>query len=174
MFEYLKPYCMQKINLIAPFNSFGDLYEGELEEAENLLGREFPNQLRKFYKEIGCGTLQKPDIVPKDYKFYGANEILPPLDVVNFSKGILFWEGQQHWMAEPTYELLSPGDLPFFEICDSSQFLIMKLNSDNPNAVWTDCSTIKIEDSFEKFIWRLYYESPGFYGDIIEKHYGRK
>ncbi len=163
---------MQKINLIAPFNSFGDLYEGELEEAENLLGGRFPEQLRVFYKEVGCGTLQKPDIVPKYYKFYGANEILPPLDVVKFSKGNLIWEGQQHWMAEPTYELLSPGDLPFFEMYDSSHFLLMKITSDNPNAVWW--YDLKIEDSFEKFIWRLYYESPGFYGDIIEKHYGRK
>ena len=41
----------------------------------------------------------------------------------------------------------------------------MKLNSENPNAVW-DWDT-KIEDSFERFIWRLYYEDPGYYGEII-------
>ena len=51
----------------------------------------------------------------------------------------------------------------------------MKLNSDNPNAVWTDgYSPIKIEDSFEKFIWRLYYESPWFYDDFIEAYYAQK
>ena len=63
-------------------------------------------------------------------------------------------------------ELLQPGDLPFFEIADSSSFMVMKLRSDNPNAVWSDCG-VKIEDSFEKFIWRLFYEDPGFYGPFF-------
>jgi hypothetical protein len=67
------------------------------------------------------------------------------------------------------YEDLEPGDLPFFEMYDSSYFLVMKPHSDNPNAIWT-ISNIKIEDSFEKFIWRLYYESPEFYGKIIDDY----
>ena len=162
MFEYLKPYCMPTGPLEEPFNSFGNLFPGELEEAEKLLGQPFPSQLRQFYQEVGCGTLQKPHIIPEDYKFYNSNEVLPPLDVVNFSKGILFWEDQNHWMAEPTYELLSSGDLPFFEIGDSSSFMIMKLNSDNPNAVWY-MGAEKIEDSLEKFIWNLYYDDPSYY-----------
>ena len=70
------------------------------------------------------------------------------------------------------YELLEPGDLPFFEIADSSSFLLMKPFSDNPNAVWD--YDLKIEDSFEKFIWRLYYESPSFYEGIIGEHYKNK
>ena len=60
------------------------------------------------------------------------------------------------------YELLEPGDLPFFEIGDSSSFMVMKPHSDNPNAVWY-MGVEKIEDSFEKFIWRLYYEDPSYY-----------
>jgi hypothetical protein len=68
-------------------------------------------------------------------------------------------------MSYSTYELLEPGDLPFFEIGDSSSFLLMKLNSDNPNAVWDYDLTIC--DSFEEFIWRLYYESPSFYGQYM-------
>jgi hypothetical protein len=174
MFEFLDDYIIEKKGKRVGANSFNLLPEEEILEAEKNLGCSFPSQLRKFYEEVGCGTLQNPHIVPEDYKFSSANEILPPLDVVNFSKGILFWEGQNHWMAEATYELLSPGDLPFFEIADSTRFLIMKPNSDNPNAVWIDSSTVKIEDSFEKFIWRLYYESPWFYDDIIEKYYASK
>ena len=49
----------------------------------------------------------------------------------------------------------------------------MKLNSDNPNAVWA-LGNIKIEDSFEKFIWRLYYEDPTYYGQIIENYYSKQ
>ncbi len=162
MFEYLEDYIIEKNGKRVGANSFNLLSEEEILEAEKNLGNSFPKQLRKFYKEVGCGTLQKPDIVPKDYKFYGANEILPPLDVVKFFKGNLIWEGQQHWMAEPTYELLSPGDLPFFEVGDSDYFLVMKLNSDNPNAVY-DMGNRLIEESFEKFIWNLYYNSPSYY-----------
>ena len=172
-YSYLKPYCHRPGNsnnptaLISPFNSFGELYDGELAEAERILGQPFPKELKDFYKEIGVGKLMKSHNSPSDYHFSAVNEILSPISAANFAKGILFWEGQENWMAESAYEDLEPGDLPFFEIGDSCSFLLMKLNSDNPNAVWTHTG-IKIEDSFEKFIWSLYYESPDFYGDIIE------
>ena len=172
-YNYLKPYCKQpngiekqKI-LIAPYNLFGPLFRGELEAAEVTLGRSFPDQLRKFYLNIGVGSLMKPHNAPEGYDSSVKNDIFSPITAANFSKGILEWDAQENWMAESTYELLEPGDLPFFEMYNSTHFLVMKLNSDNPNAVWTDGSPIKIEDSFEKFIWRLYYESPSFYGDII-------
>lgn len=143
----------------------------EIKEAEALLGEELPDQLKDFYMQIGYGHLTTPHNPPLDYECRSSNEILPPIVVANFSKGILQWKWQEHWMSEDmAYDLLEPGDLPFFEMYDSTHFLIMKIHSDNPNAVWT-LSNIKIEDSFEKFIWRLYYESPGYYGDIIESHY---
>ena len=37
----------------------------------------------------------------------------------------------------------------------------MKLNSDRPDAVYYFSNLV--EESFERFIWRLYYESPTFY-----------
>ena len=134
----------------------------ELAKAEVELGFEMPNQLKEFYKEIGAGILSCGEKYPEMLADSLTNEILPPLVASNFSKGILIWEGQDNWMAEPTYELLEPGDLPFFEIGDSSSFMIMKPNSDNPNAIWY-MGREKIEDSFEKFIWRLYYEDPSYY-----------
>lgn len=175
-YEYLKPFCTQADPnnpriLVAPYNLFGALYPGELEEAESILGQSFPSQLREFYLQIGVGCLMKPYNAPNDYDFSNKNDILSPIAAANFSKGILEWEDQDlSYMQESTYELLEPGDLPFFEIGDSTRFLIMKLYSDNPNAIWA-FGNIKIEDSFEKFIWRLYYESPWFYDDIIEAHY---
>ena len=45
--------------------------------------------------------------------------------------------------------------------------MVLKPYSDNPNAVYTDTG-ILIEQSFEKFIWRLYYESPCFYDEIVQ------
>jgi antitoxin YxxD len=142
----------------------------EIEEAELQLKVELPIQLKDFYNEIGAGILSCGERYPEMLADSLTNEILPPLVAANFSKGILRWDGQDNWMSESTYELLEPGDLPFFEIGDSTRFLIMKLYSDNPNAIWA-FGNIKIEDSFEKFIWRLYYESPWFYDDIIEAHY---
>ena len=43
----------------------------------------------------------------------------------------------------------------------------------NPNGLRSG-DRARIEDSFEKFIWRLYYESPSFYDDIIEDYYKDK
>ena len=164
-----------------PSNLFYECSQKEIEEAENMLGKRFPSQLRSFYQTIGAGCLVAPHEISPEYKFYGANEILPPLVAAHFSKEIIRShteeiqepiECEDHWMSNDTLEMLEPGDLPFFEIGDSSRFLIMRPYSDKPNAVWTP-SRIKIEDSFEQFIWRLYYESPWFYDDIIEKHYGK-
>ena len=146
-------------------NVFDVVSEDEIIKGEQILGLPFPDQLKDFYRQIGYGNLTTPSNPAPDYDFYSSNEILPPSVAARFAKGILEWESQTHWMSEATYELLEPGDLPFFEIADGSCFLLMKLNSENPNAVW-DWDT-KIEDSFERFIWRLYYEDPGYYGEII-------
>ena len=115
---------------------------------------------------IGFGMLRSPHVIPQNYNFYGKNEILPPHIAADYMLGkIEHPEEPEYYMSETTYGFLEPGDLPFFEIGDGSSFLLMKLNSENPNAVW-DWDT-KIEDSFERFIWRLYYEDPGYYGEII-------
>lgn len=173
-FHYLIPYLPGGIGKSGGVNDnwFAPLSEKEILNAEKKMGQKFPSELRKFYEEIGYGMLRSPHNPPPDYKFYSNNEILPPQIAVDYMLGILEhpetdYFDNYYYMSESAYEDLEPGDLPFFEIGDSSSFLIMKLNSENPNAVWCD-RDLKIEDSFEKFIWRLYYESPGFYGDIIE------
>ncbi|HCI49101.1 MAG: hypothetical protein A2977_00455 [Alphaproteobacteria bacterium RIFCSPLOWO2_01_FULL_45_8] len=178
-YEYLKQFIPggSEVN----DNWFLPLKSEEIVTAEQKLGVNFPSQLRSFYQEIGFGMLRSPEIPPAGYEFYNNNEILPPLVVAHFSKEIIRFrtetiegpaECEDHWMSNATLEMLEPGDLPFFEIGDSSRFLIMRPASHDPNAVWTP-SHIKIEDSFERFIWRLYYESPWFYDDIIEAHYNK-
>lgn len=160
-FLYLHDYIIEKKGKKVGKNSFNLRTEQDIQKAEKILGRSFPNELRAFYKEIGCGTLWQSFDENPDTTFREGNTILPPLAAANFSKGILFWENQMHYMAEDFYEDLQPGDLPFFELHSSLYFFVMKLNSNNPNAVWD--GNKKICNSFEEFIYRLYYESPIFY-----------
>jgi hypothetical protein len=142
-------------------NSFYPVSEEYITEVEKNLKINFPSQLKEFYREVGYGFLVAPKNCPEAYHFSGVNRINPP-DVI---QDILL-EGQASGLiSEETFEFLEPGDLPFFEICDSSRFLLMKLNSENPNAIWD--WDLKIEDSFERFIWRLYNEGPAYYDDII-------
>ena len=59
-------------------------------------------------------------------------------------------------------EEFNEDDIPFFEIGDSSSFLMMKRNTKYPDGVY-DQQGYLVEASFERFIWRLYHESPKFY-----------
>jgi hypothetical protein len=167
-FDFLKKYIPggSKVN----DNWFLQVTEDEIVEAEKNMRASFPAELRQFYKDIGHGMLRSSHIVPKDYNFGSKNEILPPHIAVDYMQGILEHPDDDcYYMSETEYSFLEEGDLPFFEIGDGSAFLTLKTHSNNPNAVWN--WEILIEESFERFIYRLYYESPGFYGEIIEKHY---
>jgi hypothetical protein len=177
-YGYLKHYIPGGNNV--DDNWFCPVSEQDIKAGEKKMGQMFPTELRNFYQEIGYGMLRSPANPPVDYEFYGNNEILHPDVSASFYQGVLEHQLQpkeeaicccENWLALPVLENLQPGDLPFFEIGDSSSFMIMKTQSDNPNAVWSDCG-VKIEDSFERFIWRLYYEDPSYYGKIICKHYG--
>lgn len=166
MYEYLKQFVNVKYDQFQPNNVFDWVNDIEIKKAEKELGITFPSELRQFYKEIGSGCLTHPIKFDKDYIFYSVNRINPPSMIVDMVKN----GHGSGLISEDTYEMLQPGDLPVFEIGDSSSFMIMKPKSDNPNAVWLDDSIVKIEDSFERFIWRLYHEDPGYYGDIIAKY----
>lgn len=135
-------------------NAFGKVSKEDIIKAELSLKMRFPSELRKFYEEVGCGYLTTPKNPPSDYRFLGTNLILPPTIVERFYHGQLLNEDYECYMSENTYELLEPGDIPVFEIGDSSSFMIMKPQSENPNAVYTDTG-IKIEDSFDEFINNL-------------------
>jgi hypothetical protein len=154
-----------------PNNIVWDIKPNDIIAAERLLGFQFPAELRQFYQEVGCARITSPEKRPVSYKFYDSNEILPPLVAAHFYQGIKKYheaqfedplEYDEHYLANYILDLLEPGDLPFFEIGDSSSFMVMKTQSDNPNAVWY-MGEEKIEDSLEKFIWKLYYEGPSYY-----------
>lgn len=159
VFDYLKKFITTPTNTTDTFqNSFYPVSKSEINNAEKKIQHAFPDQLKAFYTEIGYGFLIAPEKKTDDYEFCNVNRIIDPETLA----GIILNGPKSEQISPSTYELLEPGDLPFFEIGDSSSFLLMKLNSDNPNAVWWYNSE-KIEDSFEKFIWRLYYEDPAYY-----------
>ena len=141
-------------------NSFYLLEESEVMDAEKYLGYLFPSELKQFYKEIGYGYLTNPKAFNDSYSFSGTNRINSPHMIID-----MLQNGAESGLISPSvHEDLEPGDLPVFEIADSSSFMIMKALSDNPNAVWYMGSE-KIEDSFARFIYRLYHESPTYYAD---------
>ena len=172
MFNYLKPYVYQNIQeKVHTKNSFYPISEKEIEDYERFYDYEIPSQLKIFYKEIGYGFLTHPHEYNLEYKFYGSNRINSPALIKEMLE-----QGQTSGIiSEVAHELLQPGDLPFFEMYDSSAFLKMQALSDNPNAIWTlnPYDPIKIADSLEEFIKNLYYKDPGYYGDVIEAHYAQ-
>ena len=155
-YGYLKKYINNKEKW--PSNIFQEIRLESINEYEKKLGLQFPRQLKDFWQEIGCGFLVASDEAIGLSTFDHDNRILPPEDIESI---ILLKEGSD--LILPEYaEYLEDGDMPFFSIADSSSFLVMKPKSDNPNAVY-DMAGNKIEDSFERFIHRLYYESPTYY-----------
>ncbi len=160
-YEYLKKYIGdQSLN----GNWFLPVSEKEVLEAELQLGIRFPSELKNFYREIGSGFLAGGCISSRDKIYSVSNHIFSPQQLSN----IVLLGSDSGLIVPGASEYMTPGDLPFFEIGDSESFLVMKPRRENPNAIY-DEGGILIEKTFEKFIYRLYYESPSFYEDIIQK-----
>ena len=70
---------------------------------------------------------------------------------------------EQYAMSPDDYSIMQKGCLPVFYIGNGCGYLTLKPHSETPNAVWEDFGENIVEESFEKFIWRLYYESPSYY-----------
>ena len=151
-------------------NFFYKISEFDIHKAEKLYGHSFPSQLKQFYREIGPGMLRCPNKPPVDYSFSSYNEFIHPMAMVGFTQGQRLNDEYQHYMDQSVMDDLEPGDLPFFEVGDSCQFMIMKAFSDNPNAVYSQWGD-KISDSLYEFVHNLYYKSTYFYDDIIEEYY---
>ena len=147
----------------AESNWFAALNPIDISYCEKVLGFSLPSQLKEFYSLMGVGMIRSPHNPPEEYKFYGMNEILHPKHMVELYLGEdIEWPTSVSQYYRHPSAVFSAGELPFFEIADGSQFLIMKPLSDNPNAVYQEGGVL-VEDSFELFIWRLYYESPIYY-----------
>lgn len=169
MYDYLKQFIKKNSSKSKQGNKFYPVEESEIISAEHWLGYEFPSELKQFYQEIGYGFLTHPKTFGENYSFCNVNRINPPDLIIDMLQN----GAESGFIAPDVYEDLEAGDLPVFEIGDSTRFLIMKALSAKHNAVYT-VSGIKIEDSFERFIYRLYHENPSYYDDIIEDYYKTK
>ncbi len=128
-----------------------------MEEAEKRLGYPFPSQLRTFYEEIGDGSFQNNhDCSIVDDGCY-ANCILHPKEIADIK--LLGYDSGQ---ILPSVKF-AEDELPIFEVDGGEMFFVMKPQSDKPNAVYRDMGQGILEETFERFIWRLYYESPLYY-----------
>jgi len=160
---YLHPYINCNRSGEGCNNWFGSITKKEIIQAEKDLNLSFPNMLKEFWLEVGYGFLSKG----YDGQEGDINSILSPDTIADamrppYPNQILF-----HPEVIDFFELgyIKEGDILFFEVGDSADFLMMKTKSENPNAVY-EMTGKKIEDSFERFIYRLYYESPEFYFHI--------
>lgn len=138
----------------------------EINDAEARIGFSFPESLKEFWKEVGIGHITTPYNAKEGYECSCKNEFLSPNQIADI---VLLKEESELILPEVVEYMedgyVGDGDILFFEIGDMSSFLMMKAKSSKPNAVYNIVGEI-IEEDFEKFIWRLYHESPTYYLNV--------
>ena len=153
MFNYLKPYIG---NIELTGNRFFPVSTQDIEDAEKRLGYKFPPQLRVFYDELGDGSFQhNHDLSITDNSFSSC--VLHPKEIADIK--LLGYESGQ---ILPSVKF-AEDEMPVFEVDGGDMFFVMKPQSKNPNAIYRDMGQGILEESLERFIWRLYYESPLYY-----------
>ena len=158
-YNYLKKYINTQVPY--PSNWFEEITLDDITKSEQNLGFEFPNQLKEFWQEIGYGALY----VSKNGENSGlVNRIMPPEEIADI---FLRREETESNVLPFVFDDLKPDDMIFFEIGDSSSFLIMRPKGKTPNMVY-DLAGGKIDD-FETFIYRLYHESPKYFLYLDDK-----
>ena len=152
--HYLSQFITDKDhNLVG--NEFFSIAQASILNAEKRLDYKFPSQLKNFYQTIGSGFLVSKYDTPDVVCGY-SNRIMDPESIAD-----VLLEGYDSGQLHPEAQFIE-GDMPFFEIGEGRDFFVMRPKTDNPNAVYDMFGSL-IEDSFERFIWLLYYESPTFY-----------
>jgi hypothetical protein len=162
-YDYLKKYVVEK-SPGAEINSFYKVEDEEIKNAEEKLGYKFPEELKEFWREIGSGlfrsSVPEKGITQKDW----VNALLYPSEIAT----ILLEGAESELILPEAYErfegLRSEGDFIFFEIADSSSFLVMNFNKPGVFRFRGN----KIADSLEEFVHRLYHESPTYYLNIVD------
>ena len=163
-YDYLKKYIgIPRSNDGLPFFP---ITKTEIEDAENKLGLSFPIALKEFWLSIGCGfcTRTASGQIVNEY----VNRVMSPDQIASI---MLKEEGAPivPYILDEYEEYFPEGDIPFFEICDSSHFLVMKPNSEYPNGVYYDMGGFLVEKELETFIYNLYYWAPDYYIKLDDK-----
>lgn len=114
-YSYLKKYINNKDS--HPCNSFSTrVSDIQINEAEQRLGFSFPNSLKEFWLEIGCGVFNKSINGIEAYDY--ANLILSPKEIAD----IILLKEESGLIIPEALDYLKKEDIPFFEIGDSVSF----------------------------------------------------
>lgn len=159
-YNYLKKYINNK-TLQSHRNFFGLITLEEINEAESRLGFVLPNNLKEFWRIIGYGALTTSH---NKEKTIHNNRILFPEQVAD----IIILKEDSGYILPEYADLLQEGDIPFFDIGDSSDFLFMNRYAEDKDAIYDRLGRI-VAKNMEEFIWRLYYDSPTFYLNIDQE-----
>ena len=157
-YSYLHKFKRQeKFPFIGPVgNFFSPVNSNEIEQAEKLIGFEFPKALKEFWLEIGYGCLSV-DVKGEDSDL--DNYVMQPSMIANI---ILRKDESEEAdvviLSDVLDEFLEEGDIPFMEVSDSSDFLKMRRGSEIVYSMGGRVTT----ETFELLIWKLYHESAKY------------
>lgn len=160
-YDYLKEYIIPR-GTSKVGNTFYTITSSEVSEAEEKIGCKFSHKLVYFWLNVGAGFFESTSAEIGITQKYYSNRLLPPEDIVS-----ILTEGEEGGLiTEQGMEFLKEGDLPFFEVEGFTSYLVMKPNSEHPDAVYDIDGSI-VEGSLETFIWKLYHVSPTYYLDNL-------
>lgn len=148
MFEHFKTYVGVKV----PSNRFWPVPLTEIEHAEQWQKMPLPSQLRAFYVEVGKGFWVRG--VRDEHGCASViNRVLGPLEAVDM-------------LSNADNELrpdegFAQGVFPFFDIGESTYFVV-KPHSNEPNIVYWPDGVAIVSESVEEFFSNLY-QSAVFY-----------
>lgn len=153
MFEFLDDVMPEWTEEVDHPNSRFSVSEKFIEQAESRMGRRFPEQLRTFFEEVGCGNLKaSPTDDPKGV-FNHFNRFLSPNEVADLFLG----EDEYHRPDDG----FRPGLMRFFEV-NEERFLVVQ-TTDPEGAVVRSDGTVISKDlvTFTKELA----ENPSFFDE---------
>lgn len=128
----------------------------EVESAERRIEIQFPEQLRAFFSEIGCGFLKASQAETSGTDFNHINRFLDPDEIADLflgeDEGLLPSEG------------FDDGELPFFEIGDQL-YLVIRVSDNGYGQVCWPFGDVVCND-LVAFVTELAID-PGFYNELI-------
>lgn len=122
----------------------------DIERAERRIGNRFPEQLRCFFSEVGCGFLKASQLETSRADFNYINRFLDPDEIAD----LLLGEDESVLPSEG----FGDGELPFFEIGDQL-YLVMR----EGRVCWPFGDVIC--DDFITFVTELV-NHPRFYHEV--------
>ena len=140
MFEYFKQFVVNNPNEKNGLkHSFYRVTLEEIEKAENDMGRKFPEELKRFYLEVGFGYF---DTESKNW----LNLLMSPTQIADYYLARGYYEYSED------REFMKDDELVFFEV-DSNVHIKLKISGENVGKVYFGRKMIA--DSFSEFVQKM-------------------